>query len=196
MKLRELIAKVDRSDKNEDDADIDAFCQALDINEWLGWNKDFDERVKGYALTQWLCTDTHVGMNVYFMDDEPVAVSTQSARKSDVYIRFVSEESAIKVRDFILSLVQEDHKFYPTIAALDDEYGEDYTVRYHSELLTDTGFYGGELVKVQRRKMDYNEHVDDWSKVDVLLSDGTLERIHLSDFKIPYHLDKSNEKEI
>ena len=189
MKLRELIAKVDRSDKNEDDADIDAFCQALDINEWLGWDKRFDERVKGYALTQWLCTDTHVGMNVYFMDDEPVAVSTQSARKSDVYIRFVSEEAALKVRDFILSLVKEDEKFYPTIAALDDEYGDSYTVRYHSELLTDVGLYEGITVKVQRRKMDYNEPCDEWSKVDVMLEDGTVERIHLNDFKIPYHLD-------
>lgn len=189
MKLRELIAKVDRSAKNEDHANIDAFCQALDINEWLGWNKDFDERVKGYALTQWLCTDTHVGMNVYFMDDEPIAVSTQSARKSDVYLRFVSEEAALKVRDFILSLVKEDEKFYPTVAALDDEYGDSYTVRYHSELLTDVGLYDGQQVKVQQRKMDYNEPSVEWSKVDVMLEDGTIERIHLSDFKIPYHLE-------
>lgn len=191
MKLRELIANVDRSEKNEDDADIDAFCQALDINEWLGWDKRFDERVKGYALTQWLCTDTHVGMNVYFMDDEPAAVSTQSARKSDVYIRFVSEEAALKVRDFILSLAKEDEKFYPTIAALDDEYGESYTVRYHSELLTDIGLYGGAPVKVQRRRMDYNEPCDEWYKVDVMFEDGAIERIHLSDFKIPYHLDNN-----
>lgn len=192
MKLRELIAKVDRSAKNEDAADIDTFCQALDINEWLGWDKRFDERVKGYALTQWLCTDTPVGMNVYFMDDEPIAVSTQSARKSDVYIRFVSEEAALKVRDFILSLVKEDEKFYPTIAALDDEYGDSYTVRYHSELLTDVGLCDGQQVKVQRRKMDYNEPCDEWSKVDVVFEDGTVERIHLNDFKIPYHLEQDN----
>lgn len=190
MKLRELIQKVDRSTKNEDAADIDAFCQALDINEWLGWNKDFDERVKGYALTQWLCTDTHVGMNVYYMDDRPVAVSTQSARKSDVRISFVSLEAAQQVKDFILSLVGAD-ELNPTLCDLEEECGEDYTVNYHSELLTDVGLYEGQEVKVVRRKMDYNEHVDEWHKVDVILPDGTQERIDLDGFKIPYHLEKA-----
>jgi hypothetical protein len=51
--------------------------------------------------------------------------------------------------------------------------------------------YGGVPVKVQRRKMDYNEPCDEWSKVDVIFEDGTVERIHLSDFKIPYHLDNN-----
>lgn len=190
MKLRELIQNVDRSTKNEDDADIDAFCQALDINEWLGWNKEFDKRVKGYALTQWLCTDTHVGFNVYYMDDRPVAVSTQSARKSDVQISFVSVEAAQQVKDFILSLVGKD-EFNPILCDLEEECGEDYTVSYHNQLLVDKGLYGGDEVSVVRRRMDYNnEHVDEWHKVDVILPDGTQERIHLDDFKIPYHLNK------
>lgn len=188
MKLSELIAKVDRSKKNSLSADVDAFCQALDINEYLGWDQRFDGRVKGYALTQWLCTDTHVGMNVYFMDDEPVAVSNQSARKSDTYLSFVSAEAAQKVKDFILSLVN-NNAVDPVVCNLDEEMGDHYTVNYHSELLTDKGFYGDDQVTVVRRRMYYGEHVDEWSKVDVILPDGTQDRIHLSDFKIPYHLE-------
>lgn len=189
MKLSELIAKVDRSKKNLLSADADAFCQALDINEYLGWDQRFDDRVKGYALTQWLCTDTHVGMNVYFMDDEPVAISSQTARKNDTDMYFVSSEAAQKVKDFILSLVEEQHPFNPSLVDLDEEMGDYYTVNYHSELLTDKGLYGDDEVNVVRRRMDYGEHVDEWSKVDVTLPDGTQERIHLCDFKIPYHLE-------
>lgn len=75
------------------------------------WNETkFEERVKKYFVpgANWICTDTKVGLAVYIMDDEVIAVSRQSGRKCDESIAFVSKEAADKVKEFIITIMEEN----------------------------------------------------------------------------------------
>lgn len=46
----------------------------------------------------WTCTDTRVGVEFIFLNEEFVGVSIQSARKNNIYYQWVSEEAYSKVR--------------------------------------------------------------------------------------------------
>ena len=100
MKLIDMMKRVDRSKGNSVDGDIDDFCRELGIENYFGWDQAFSERVQGYYLIKWFCTDSWVGAVVYIMDDKPVAISYQSGRKSGREFEFVSKEAVEKVRAF------------------------------------------------------------------------------------------------
>ena len=189
MKIRDLIKVVDRSEKNSTSADIDDFCRELNLNEYPGWNKEFDDKLKGYWLVKWLCTDTWVGITVFYLDDEPVAVSSQTARKSPEELEFVSIETATKVRKFILECLGEA-EFTPSLVDLDEETDPYYTVSYSNQLLVDEGLYNGRKVKVVRKC--YNLNDPDLDMDQMLVSYGTESapfKINISDFTIPMHVN-------
>lgn len=199
MKLSELIHKVDRSDRNSSSADIDEFSRAVDLPAYIGWHEEFDKRVKGYFLIRWYCTDTWVGYRIYFMDDEPVAISSQTGRKSDEEIEFVSIEAAQKVKDFIKSLDGEE-EFSPPLADMDEDIPDlTYTVSFSSQLLVDEGTWNGQPVKVKRKCHGYGRSPEDMGlemdELDVVLPNGELKRIKCRDFIIPMHLKKEDTDE-
>lgn len=191
MKIRDLINAVDRSEKNTSSADIDIFCQALDLDQ-PGWNVTFDKdnRVTAHWLVKWYCTDTWVGYQVFYMDNEPVAVSTQLARKSSENLEFVSLEAATKVRAYILECLGEK-EFSPSIANLDEETDPYYTVSYSSQLLVKKGWYGDRIVNVVRECQRWD---DPELKMDQLMASyadepETVFKMDVRDFKIPMHVD-------
>lgn len=190
MKMRDLINAVERNEQNSTSADIDEFCCELDLNQYPGWNKQFDEAVKGYWLIKWQCSDTWVGCIVYYMDDEPIAISTQSARKSSTVYEFVSLEAAAKVRNFILECLGES-EFSPTIADLNEEVGLDYTVSYSSQLLVDKGMYCDRVVKVVSICHRWDDPDLKMDELFVSYADEpeSIIKINTSDFKIPLHID-------
>lgn len=122
MKLREAIANIDKSEKNQAWVDSDVFSNYFGLYG-LG-SYDVNDKLKKYWIHKWLCTDTTVGLSVYFLDDEPVAVSFQRGRKFTEEIKFISEESAKKLRDYILSMIAPEVDMFVTIEDLDQELGE------------------------------------------------------------------------
>ena len=106
MKLSEVIQRLSRNRANEAHPDIELFSQTLNVYGTTGWSETFNNRMKGWYIDSWLCTDTTVGTAVYFFDDEPVAVGTQTARKSPEVLYFLSQEAADRVRDFLLEIIQ------------------------------------------------------------------------------------------
>jgi hypothetical protein len=189
VKIRDLINAVDRSEKNTDSADIDEFCRALNLNEYPGWNKQFDEAVKGHWLIKWYCTDTWVGYQVYYMDNEPVAISVQTARKSSASYQFVSLEAATKLRKFILECLGES-EFTPDIMDQDEETDPYYTVSYSSQLLVKEGFFDGRVTKVVRECHRWDDPELKMDEMFVSFSDDpeTVFKINVRDFKIPMHV--------
>jgi hypothetical protein len=69
MKLREIIHWVDKSDTNSENASYSGFCKALGLS-YDDYNYDletlFQNKIKGYYLIKWWCTDQPVGHIVYF----------------------------------------------------------------------------------------------------------------------------------
>lgn len=105
MLLKELIETLDKSDTNKQEVDIYDLEGLLNdyfsINTYLDKSKT-NTRVTCYWLGKWLCTDTHVGYRVYFLDDKLLALSYQPARKSDETFTFANKE--VKQDTTILSV--------------------------------------------------------------------------------------------
>lgn len=191
MKMRDLINSVDRSEKNSTSADIDDFCRELNLNEYPGWNKQFDEAVKGYWLIKWLCTDTWVGYCVYYMNDEPIAISVQTARKNPTAYEFISIEAATKVRKFILDCLGES-EFTPTLVDLDEETDPYYTVSYSGQLLVDKGLYHGREVTVVRKCYRWDDPELKMEEMMVQYEpNGEPFKIDVCDFNIPLHVNEA-----
>lgn len=85
-------------------SDIETFSSLFGIS--LYWNDEFSNRMLKHWVASWVCTDTRVGLAVYCLDKVPVAISTQSARKNEERIRFVSEEAQLEVFKCIVSYMK------------------------------------------------------------------------------------------
>jgi hypothetical protein len=131
MKVKDIIETVDKSKENYCWPDIEDFMSELDVSSYgsADYNK-FQSRVSGYWFVSWVCTDTRVGGRVYFMDDQPVAISYQEGRKCDEVFEFISVESAQKVRDFVLHCC--DDGYSPNIADLNRDINIDQIMKYHA----------------------------------------------------------------
>ena len=77
-----------------------------------------DDRLTKKWFESWICTDTEVGIAVYFLDNELICVSWQPYRKSDEEFWFISEELGKKLYDYFLSLKGEDKKLFNLIETL------------------------------------------------------------------------------
>jgi len=66
---------------------------------------------------RWVCTDSEVGIRVWYFDDKPVCVSWKPYRKSDETYNWLSEKDFYIVLEFVRSLINIDFD----INILDDE---------------------------------------------------------------------------
>lgn len=126
IKLSDILAKVKPfSDYIENvyspQPDLEALESELETGTFLGWSEAFNKRVKVMPVNAWLCTDTMVGVNAYYLDGEFVALSFQSARKNDTDFKWTSVEAATKIQVLIreISAGKEDFSF-PLINAEDE----------------------------------------------------------------------------
>jgi hypothetical protein len=105
QKLNKILAAVTADQKYRccypdpflSDLNLDDFYAKFDYHT-------FGQRVTTAGLITWLCTDTQVGLYAYYFGNELVAISYQSARKSDLNLFWVSTELREKMREFVLSL--------------------------------------------------------------------------------------------
>ncbi len=131
MKLKELISRVNKHPSFKEEASV------IQIAEDMGFSSSYydEHELVAYYVSSWHCTDSYVGYRVYFLKDEPVAVSSQLGRKSDENFEWVSKEAYYKVRDYILSLQQNDEQGpYISIANMDEDVGDFYKIDYTSQL--------------------------------------------------------------
>lgn len=189
MKLSEAI---DRINKDDIDScyDIEVFNSALGMNCYA-YDSIIKERLKYAFLTKWLCTDTWVGVRVYFLDGIAVAVTSQTARKNDEEVEFISASDAERMQRFLLELSQVEQPSF-SVCNLDEEIGEFYTVAYGSQLLTKEGYYNGFKATVQK-EYDSMADIKKWSVIEILYNDGQstiFKEIPLSEFKIPFNVVK------
>lgn len=111
MKLSEAIKRLVRTYENEANPDIELFAQELNVYGAPSWSETFNNRVKGWYLNSWLCTDTEVGTAVYFFDDKPVAVGVQTARKNRESLYFLDKTVADLLREFLFEIIQQEDEY-------------------------------------------------------------------------------------
>lgn len=196
MKLRDLINTVDRSQDNTGWVDPEVILQAINLAGCVDYS-EVNDRLKKHWIAPWLCTDTWVGTAAYYLDNKPVAISKQSARKSHEELYFLSSETLASVRAFMLECLSADG---PEVSLLDDvdldkDLGEGYTVNYGSQYLNKAVMYEGKPAKIVKTYWDRNQH-DEFEKhhlVDIKVegSDKVLQVRH-DEIVIPYRVNKDN----
>lgn len=194
MKLREIIEKLDKSEKNSSWIDINELANSeFDIFSWVSKEPD---KLKAYYFLKWYCTDSYVGGRVYFLDDKPIAITWQGGRKASQDFQWISKEVFKETRDYILTLTEEDIKIENIdLVDLDTEYNDGYPVEYSSQLLTNKLIYKstGEYIDVIE-KYDGMDKIKDWGNVKVQFKSGTNSLISMKEILVPYEvIDKSKK---
>jgi hypothetical protein len=196
MKLGELIRLVDKSKNNTTAGDIEDFARELIDSPSYGYSQEFSDRIKGYWIQKWLCTDSWVGLTAWFWDDEPLATSWQPARKSTEVFQFVNKDIADRLRVYIKEILG-THDPEPDFVNLEEDLGESYTVNWASELLVDEAFYEGQKVKIiGSRRSDYSRPSAEWKLIDVEFPNGDVFKASVENLHIPYHIVKPEEESI
>ena len=187
MKLSEAIKKLDKSLHNEQYVALETLCEECSILYCLFYAEE-DIRIKSYWLTKHFCTDTWVGIKVFFLDDTPVCISSQKGRKCSEDFYWFSEEAYDKVSGYLLSLLGDEKENISTIS-LDLDIEEGYQVEYSQELLTDKVIYIPTNEKVTITcKWTGIKHIDSWRRVVILFDSGKRSVVSLSDILVPYCL--------
>lgn len=166
MKFIDVLRSVDKSEKNRSYEDIECISESVGVyNSYSICHSDWDafnKRFKGYYYQPVYDTDSWVGGVAYFLDGNLVAHSWQSSRKSGVDIEYISEDSAILVKTYIQSLLQnefcissktdlqenvgEGYKLYSgddiiSKEVIHDSSGESCVVTEHWRYFDDTAMY-------------------------------------------------------
>lgn len=186
-------------------APIEALCEFFRIQTIWNEPDEMNARFKSYPIFNWYCTDTHVGLDALYLDGEPVGCTFQSARKCGRDFRWLSRESALKVRAFLLSFLVPEEETIDIIPA-DECVNDKPAVAYVSQLLTDEGFYDGRPVRVLVKYDGLGQNTDPKYRVPgrsyfesvpygdskdncLLVQDGDEQRIiSIQEFKIPLNV--------
>lgn len=92
MKFSEIADIARKSDKRcEGEAvNLATLLNPLGLSEY-DLPEDLDHPFAEVPLVTWLCTDTHVGWNMWFMGDTPVAITMKPCRKCDTLLTWLSD---------------------------------------------------------------------------------------------------------
>lgn len=186
MKLRDIIKNIDKSSKTSDWVEVETLVSELGLPYG-----DYQEqtRITSYYFGSWICTDTEVGYKVYFLDDKAIAVSTQTGRKYSEEIEWVSEELAIKTRDYLISLlIPKEDKLNISLVDLDEDWGESFSNDYYPQIhYRDNMTYNGEKVKVIGVE---TEKFNLGTKVIIENENGEQKTIKTHELKLGFYLKK------
>lgn len=174
MKLKDIIANLDKSAKNMDGVDLEAMSTEVGYvsNSWLISQDRDNPRMKSYWIANHICTDTWVGYRAYFLDDVFVCCSHQGARKSDEVYTWVSVEAKIQVKEYIKSLdtvaIEEEEA---SLLDMEEDMGDGYPIQYTEQMLRNKVLYNGGIVEVVR---DDGDGYKNCHTITVKSTDGHL----------------------
>lgn len=185
MKLIDIANKINKSKKNESFVDTTIFYYDLNYNfEYVE-----QERLKSYYIGRWYCTDSYVGWRMYFLDDEPVAISIQQSRKSEEEFEWFSRELALKVRDYLISIMpnnEEELSF--NLCDINKEVGDNYKISFNNQILdSDKAIFNGESIQILERIKE----TPDWGidrQLKVKLSSGEEKILNIDELDFKFNL--------
>lgn len=182
MKIKDAINSVSKTDGQN--VDISRMSEEFNINNYEYVEQ---ERLKHYFLSTWYCTDQAVGMRVYFFDDKPVAVSTQTGRKSEENFYWVSNEAYMEVFNYVLSFVKQTAP-KANILDMDEDIGEGFKIQFCCQRFRHqtNAMLGNIPVKIIGDAEDVkytriNQHV-------VVEHDGKQETVDINSLTFPFEL--------
>jgi hypothetical protein len=122
MTIKEIIETIDISKRITKGVEFYDMCQTqFQIYDYF-IQPEHTERLTYCYYHRWICTDTEVGIRVWYFDFVPVCVSWKPYRKSSETYGWISKEDFCKVRDYVISLkVEDDEDDDVDVVIVDDE---------------------------------------------------------------------------
>ena len=159
--LKQLIEKASQLPKQEYNLWDEDLLSAVGLDIYYH-NYDEPVNLTTNHLKQWYCTDGWVGIDVIYLNNSPVAVINQVGRKIDVNIYFLSEEAKNSVKDYLISLYnnQQDCAEYLTEDDLNEEMGDYFKIEYSSQVLYKTAWLNGEQVEITQKPRNLNNNIN------------------------------------
>ena len=159
--LKQLIEKASQLPKQEYELWDEDLLSALGL-DIIYHNYEKPVNLTTNHLKQWYCTDTWVGIDVIYLNNSPVAVTNQVGRKMNVNIYFLSEEAKNSVKDYLISLYnnQQDYAEYLTEDDLNEEMGDYFKIEYSSQVLYKTAWLNGEQVEITQKPRNLNNNIN------------------------------------
>ena len=112
--IDEILNMIDTSKMENDIYDI---CEnQFQIYGYL--DQGGNNRLTYCYLHRWICTDTEVGIRVWYFDTKPVCISWKPYRKYDERYGWISKDDFISVKNYIHSLI--DNSEDNSIDIIDD----------------------------------------------------------------------------
>lgn len=112
MKIEEILKKIDTSRMVDSDfIDFYDMCEReFDLPYWINQPKN-NIRLTYCYFHEWMCTDTMVGIRVWYFDSNPVCISWKFFRKSSEVYGWLSKGDFKNVKNFAWNLhSREDNK--------------------------------------------------------------------------------------
>jgi len=190
MKIKDIIKKVNKSDKFKDSVCVGEIAEEMDIFDVHCWEEQ--NRLVSYYIGSWYCTDSYVGYKVYFFDDEPVAVTSQLGRKCDEKFEWISKEAYIKVRDYVISFREDVLNDNIPLANMDEDIGDTYKINFNGQLFDyhkEIALYNGKNVKIVELIKDKKNYGTD-SELKIQYENGEIIIINIKELDFPYNLNK------
>lgn len=190
MKLKDIIANLDKSDQSSDYVDLeDMMTEVNYTSSGFAWEIKQDKdnpRLKCYWIANHICTDTWVGLRAYFLDDKLVCCSHQAGRKCDEHFEWVSLESKLQVREYIKSLDASADEVVdePSLLDMEEDMGIGYPIQFTGQMLRNKVYYKGELVDVIR---DDSEGYKNFHTITIKFDDGLTTNIDVRETLVPWY---------
>jgi hypothetical protein len=107
MNITEMLSTIDLTKMERDFVDLYDICESeFGIEDFL--SQEYPLRLTYCYYNSWICTDTKVGIRVWYLDNIPVCISYKPYRKRNEYFSWLTKERYETTRQYILSLKEED----------------------------------------------------------------------------------------
>ena len=184
--LKQLIEKASQLPKQEYELWDEDLLSALGL-DIIHHNYEKPVNLTTNHLKQWYCTDTWVGIDVIYLNNSPVAVTNQVGRKMDVNIYFLSEEAKNSVKDYLISLYnnQQDYAECLTEDDLNEEMGDYFKIEYSSQVLYKTAWLNGEQVEITQKPRNLNNNINLYT-IAIKHKDGVEKWVDVKELDFEY----------
>ena len=191
MTLKEIAEKIDKSEKNRDYISFDALLYEFNMQEfYIDYDEPEAKRLEAYWIGHWYCTDSWVGYRMYFLDGEPVGVSTQKGRKCEEMFEWFSNEAADKVRDLLYKLCNADDALCVKVTDINEDIGDYYNIHFNSQVLdwSKARYKGEKITFIERIKESPDYGID--TEIKAQLPSGEITIIDINDIEFAFNLSE------
>lgn len=131
MLLKELLARLDSPEHGYSGEELTRHL----MDDWCGYVDLADHGFTTRSITEWICTDTHVGSEAIYHNGELICISERYLRKADAKFSWVDRITHQRIKQLIKNLVNEPEDDVTIINMNQDMGDPSYKLEFGCQIL-------------------------------------------------------------